>query len=176
MKVVLLGYMGVGKSTLGRLLADHLDVKFIDLDSYIEEKEGQSISDLFENKSEIYFRQQETLALNQLLAVPESMILSLGGGTPVYGDNTQIIKEAEDATSIYLKLKTDTLVSRLFEQREERPLISHINDIEMFEEFVRKHLFERQQFYFLADHVLDITAKTEDQSLGEVIQLLDIKH
>lgn len=176
MKVVLLGYMGVGKSTLGRLLADHLGVKFIDLDSYIEEKEGQSISNLFENKGEIYFRQQETLALNQLLATPEGMILSLGGGTPVYGDNMQIITETEDVTSIYLKLQTDALVSKLFEQRGDRPIISHINDRIEFEEFVKKHLFERQQFYFLADYVLDITAQTEEQSLREVIQLLDVNH
>mgnify|MGYP000488654122 CR=1 FL=1 len=173
MKVVLLGYMGVGKSTLGRLLADHLDVKFIDLDSYIEEKEGQSISNLFENKGEIYFRQQETLALNQLLTTPEGMILSLGGGTPVYGDNMQIITETEDVTSIYLKLQTDALVSKLFEQRGDRPIISHINDRIEFEEFVRKHLFERQQFYYMADHILDVTDRSASDSLDDLIKLLN---
>lgn len=175
MKVVLLGYMGVGKSTLGRLLADILGIKFIDLDSYIEEKEGQNIPNLFKNKGEIYFRKQETIALNQLLTASGGMVLSLGGGTPVYSDNMQNIKEAEHVTSIYLKLQIDALVSKLFQQREERPVISHFKNEEAFEEFVRKHLFERQQYYFQADHVLDLTAKSEQESLEQLLQLLDYK-
>ena len=172
MKVVLLGYMGVGKSTLGKLLADSLNVKFLDLDSFIEEKEGLSITNLFEKKGEIYFRKQETAALNELLSSSEGMVLSLGGGTPVYSNNMKTITEADNVTSVYLKLQIDALVAKLFQQREDRPVISHINDKDKFEDFVKKHLFERQQFYFQADHVLDLTAKNEEQSLEDLLLLL----
>ena len=140
MKVVLLGYMGVGKSTLGKLLADILNVKFLDLDSFIEEKEGLSITNLFEKKGEIYFRKQETAALNELLSSSEGMVLSLGGGTPVYSNNMKTITEADNVTSVYLKLQIDALVAKLFQQCEDRPVISHINDKDKFEDFVKREI------------------------------------
>lgn len=82
MKVVLLGYMGSGKSTVGIKLAKKLSLPLIDLDHFIEEKEQMSIGELFQNKGEIYFRKQEMSYLEFLLSSSEAMILSLGGGTP----------------------------------------------------------------------------------------------
>ena len=173
MKVVLLGYMGVGKSTLGRALADSLKFGFIDLDTYIETEEGSSISELFKTKGEIYFRKQESNYLKEILSRDENIVLSLGGGTPVYADNMKVIVEANDVVSIYLKLQLNGLVAKLYHQRSKRPLIAHYQDESEFEEFVRKHLFERQQFYFLADHVLDLTGKEVNDSLNELLGLLN---
>ena len=143
MKVVLLGYMGVGKSTLGRVLADSFKFNFIDLDSYIENKEDMSIPEIFKIKGEIYFRKLESQCLKEILAKDEDIVLSLGGGTPVYANNMREIIDNQDVISVYLKLQLDELVSKLFQQRSSRPLISHYKDKSEFEEFVRKHLFER---------------------------------
>lgn len=173
MKVVLLGYMGVGKSTLGRLLAETFQLEFIDLDSYIEEVENLSISEIFQKKGEIYFRKAESQALEKLLSEEKDFVLSLGGGTPVYGKNMQNILNAQGVLSLYLKLQITALVDKLFEQRQSRPLISHYTDKTEFEEFVRKHLFERQQFYYMADHVLDVTDQSPTESLEELVQLLN---
>ncbi|SDG62969.1 shikimate kinase [Psychroflexus sediminis] len=173
MKVVLLGYMGVGKSTLGRLLAKTFDLRFIDLDAYIESKEQLTIPEVFQKKGEIYFRKAESLALHEIISKEDNFVLSLGGGTPVYGNNMQNIMEAPGVASVYLKLNIQTLVDRLFLQREFRPLISHYEDKNEFEEFVRKHLFERQQFYFMADHVLDLSGKNASDSLEDLIQVMN---
>ena len=91
MKVILLGYMASGKSTIGRLLAEEKGLKFINLDEYLEEKEEKSISDIFKDKGEIYFRLKENEYLKELLEKKESFVLSLGGGTPCYSSNMDVI-------------------------------------------------------------------------------------
>lgn len=168
-----MGYMGVGKSTLGRLLAKSFQLDFIDLDDYIEDKEKLTIPELFKTKGEIYFRKKEREALSELLFSEKDSVLSLGGGTPVYGNNMQQIIEGDDAISVYLKLDLNYLVDKLFEERATRPLISHYNDKSEFEEFVRKHLFERQQFYYQADHILDVSGKNAQESLKDLLALLN---
>ncbi|MBZ9785920.1 shikimate kinase [Psychroflexus sp. CAK57W] len=173
MKVVLLGYMGVGKSTLGRLLAGTFQQRFIDLDAYIESKEQLKIPELFQQKGEIYFRKAESLALQEIISKEDDFVLSLGGGTPVYGSNMKDVIEASGITSVYLKLNIEALVDRLFLERAYRPMISHYTDKVEFEEFVRKHLFERQQFYYMADHILDVTGKEATESLQDLIKLFN---
>ena len=173
MKVILLGYMGVGKSTLGQLLAESLKFNFIDLDSYIENKEQLSIAKLFDRKGEIYFRKAESLALKEIINKEKNFVLSLGGGTPVYGSNMKNIVEAPGVTSIYLKLNIHQLIDRLFQEKESRPIIAHYTEKNEFEEFVRKHLFERQQFYYMADHILDVTDRSASDSLDDLIKLLN---
>ncbi len=172
MKLVLLGYMGVGKSTLGKLLSKTLNLKFIDLDVYIENQAKLEIPELFKQKGEIYFRKLESKALEDVIQNETNFVLSLGGGTPVYGRNMQTILDAEGLISVYLKLQIEPLVERLFQEKASRPLISHYQNRPELEEFVRKHLFERQPFYFMANHVLDITSKTAEEALHDAIQLL----
>ena len=93
--------MGCGKSTIGKRLANKLSLKFIDLDAYIEEKEQQTIAELFATKGEIYFRLQETIYLKELLASTDDFVLSLGGGTPCYSNNMQQVLTST-AISFYL--------------------------------------------------------------------------
>ncbi len=88
--VVLLGYMGCGKSTVGRLLAKHLNIPFIDLDEYLSSLYGLSIPDLFLKHGEIGFRKLEQKALHELLSTTQTSVLSLGGGTPCYADNMRV--------------------------------------------------------------------------------------
>ena len=163
MKIVLLGYMASGKSTIGREISKKLDMKFIDLDDYISKREKRSISEIFKVEGEIYFRRIERLYLGEILNSKDSFILSLGGGTPCYSNNMELILNS-DASSIYIKASIKTLVSRLIAEKNKRPLVADLEDDKLIE-FVAKHLFERRFFYEQAS----ITVNTEDKSIEEII-------
>lgn len=143
MEIVLLGYMGSGKSTIGRFVSDKMNATFIDLDTYIEEKENMSISQLFSTKGEIYFRKQEGIYLKEIIDTKSNYILALGGGTPCYGTNMQLISNTK---SFYLKASIIFLAERLKKEKKKRPLIANLNDEQLLE-YIGKHLFERAPFY-----------------------------
>ncbi len=145
LKIVLLGYMGSGKSTVGRIVANHLNIKFLDLDDYIEEGEAMSIASIFETKGEIYFRKKEIEYLNKIFSREDSFVLSLGGGTPCFGTNMTFVNE-KTANSFYLNVGINELFDRLIKEKSHRPMISHLQDEELTE-FIGKHLFERSYFY-----------------------------
>lgn len=167
MTITLLGYMGSGKSTIGRDLAVILNYDFIDLDNYIEIKEGCSITEIFKTKGEIYFRKKENGYLKDLLSQKKNIVLSLGGGTPCYADNIQLLK-TKQVVSYYLKLSPNNLADRLFNERALRPLISHLNTKEALQEFIGIHLFERQSYYREASHTLN----TDGLLVNETIELI----
>ena len=152
MKIVLLGYMGSGKSTVGRQLAEKLSLPFLDLDNYIEEKTAKTIPDIFKEKGEIYFRLKEHEALKELLGDPEDAVIALGGGTPCYSNNMELIL-SHTQNVFYLRLGIAALAKRLQSEKEQRPLITHLPDLEL-PEFIGKHLFERAPFYNKAPHIL----------------------
>lgn len=154
MKIVLLGYMGSGKSTIGKCLATHLCIPYVDLDYFIETNEGMSISDLFEQKGVLYFRSIEAKYLKVLIAKNGNTVIALGGGTPVYGDNMSFLKNTPGVSTIYLKWPIEVLTRRLWITKNKRPLISGISSIEELEDFIRKHLFERSFVYHQADRVI----------------------
>ena len=168
--VVLLGYMGSGKSSVGEVLADKTGKPFIDLDHFIEQKLSKTISKIFEEDGIIRFREIEHHALSELLQNNKRAIISLGGGTPCYYNNMSIVNEY--AQSIYLQGSVPMLSTRLFKERSERPLIKNINSMEELQEFVGKHLFERSQFYLKADHTINIDHKKVDEIVEEVITTL----
>jgi len=163
MKIVLLGYMASGKSMIGREISKKLDMKFIDLDDYISKREKRSISEIFKVEGEIYFRKIESSYLGEILNSKDSFILSLGGGTPCYSNNMELILNSE-ASSIYIKADIKTLASRLTAEKNKRPLVADLEDDKLIE-FVAKHLFERRFFYEQAS----ITVHTEDKSIEEII-------
>ncbi len=169
MKVVLLGYMGSGKSSVGKILAQSLKIKFYDLDDYIESKEKLTISQLFSTKGEIYFRLKESEYLKELLDADESFVLALGGGTPCYSNNMdQII---ENSISVYLKASLNTLTNRLIKEKDKRPLISELGK-DKFNEFIAKHLFERLLFYEKATYSLSTDEKLIQNLVDEIKTLL----
>ncbi|MEC7264844.1 MAG: shikimate kinase [Bacteroidota bacterium] len=159
MKVVLMGYMASGKSTVGRLLASDLGIQFLDLDSYIEEHEKKSIKTIFSEKGEIHFRKLEHQMLSKILQENASVVLSTGGGTPCYGNNMQTILEKADH-SIYLQMSIPDLVERIAREKENRPLVKDIPDADL-PEFVGKHLFERVPYYSQAHHMISGKGKPE---------------
>ncbi|MFK8060133.1 MAG: shikimate kinase [Polaribacter sp.] len=167
MKIVLLGYMASGKSTIGKKLAKCLSKKFIDLDDYIIEKEKMSISEIFKNRGEVYFRLAENKYLKEILSKKEDLILALGGGTPCYANNMEIINK-ENVTSIYLEGSTATMIERLIRKKSKRPLIASLDDSKI-PEFVAKHLFERRPFYEQAK----IKVKIDNKKKKEVAKELE---
>ena len=159
--------MGSGKSTLGRALATAKNISFVDLDVYIAEREKCSVPDIFKNKGEIYFRKKETYYLQEVLQKEEDMVLSLGGGTPCFGNNMQLI-QAAGAVSIYLKYQPQSLTQRLLQQKDDRPLLAQIKEIDL-EEFIRKHLFDRNPYYAQATYIIAMDGLTPDQSLQKLL-------
>ena len=173
MKIVLIGYMGSGKSTVGRKLAQKRNCKFIDLDDYIEQKEETTIANIFKNKGEIYFRRLETASLEELMNTSEAFVLSLGGGTPCFSGNMELIAAAKETQSVYLALTPQTLASRLINEKAQRPLISHLEDLEALVSFIGVHLFERQPFYRKAQISLPTDTLNPDETVEKIIEILD---
>ncbi|MBS9774262.1 MAG: shikimate kinase [Tenacibaculum sp.] len=167
MKIILLGYMASGKSTIGKLLAENSKMKFIDLDDFIEKKEKKTISFIFKEKGEVYFRLKEHEYLKELLNKKEDFILSLGGGTPCYAKNMDIVLANKNTVSIYLKSTIKTIVKRLEEDNSERPLITNLSKNDLVE-FVSKHLFERSFFYEQANIKVDINNKSIKEIVEEI--------
>ncbi|MGV6831465.1 MAG: shikimate kinase [bacterium] len=169
MKIVLLGYMASGKSSVGRLLANVLNYSYIDLDHYIEEQEESTVQTIFDSKGEIYFRKQELHYLKEVLSNRDNMVLSLGGGTPCFGQNMNFIKQAANAHSIYLKLSPENLALRILEDPQPRPLVDHLKEKEKLIEFIQKHLFERNFYYNQATSKLEVGEKSLQEIVEEIV-------
>ena len=165
MKIILIGYMGSGKSSVGRQLAASLNYKFIDLDQAIAQETGSSISDLFATKGEVYFRKMERKLLAKILTDSSNLVLALGGGTPCYGDMIQFLKSVA-STTVYLKTSNEELTRRLFNERQQRPLIAHLNTELLLNDFIKKHLFERSYFY----NQSDLKVATDYRSVETIVE------
>lgn len=170
MKIALCGYMGSGKSTVSQLLAKKNELAFVELDNEIEKKENLSISEIFSDKGEIYFRKKESLVLQDTLALAKNAVISLGGGTPCYGNNLELLKNNKEVKLVYLKVSPQNLTQRLFKERENRPLIANLDE-EKLEEYIRKHLFERQFYYLQSDFIIDANNKTLEELVKEISEL-----
>ena len=164
MQIVLLGYMGSGKSTIGKKLAASLQLDFIDLDQYIAQKEDCSITNIFSSKGEIYFRKLEQKALKEIMNSERNFVLAVGGGTPCYGNNIDLINAS---TSVYLKTSVKVLYDRLKRQKQKRPLIKNIRT-EDLQEFIAKHLFERSSYYEKAKVIVHTEEKEVYQVVNEI--------
>ncbi|HEY9184428.1 MAG TPA: shikimate kinase [Salegentibacter sp.] len=172
MKIFLAGYMGSGKSLLGKQLAKRLNHDFLDLDDQIEVMEGNSIHDIFNKKGELYFRRLETKVLKDVLEDKSDLVVSLGGGTPCYGKNLELIKETPQSKIIYLKASVEELTRRLFPEKIHRPVISHLETQEALEEFIRKHMFERGYYYHQSDIIVNVNNAEPEDTLNEIMEKL----
>ncbi|MBU2998166.1 AAA family ATPase [Cellulophaga baltica] len=166
MKIVLIGYMGSGKSTIGKLLSKKLNINFIDLDEYIESKLNMSVLEIFSSKGEIFFRKKEHEYVQELMLEKKSFILSTGGGTPCYSNNLGVISE-KTSNVFYLKVSIPGLVDRLSKEKEHRPVIKNIPD-EDLPEFIGKHLFERNNFYLQSTNIISCDGKTAEEITEEI--------
>lgn len=169
MIISLVGYMGSGKSHISKILSEKLDFKLIDLDKEISRRNKLTIPEIFEKKGEIYFRKLEREALEEILATEENVVLSLGGGAPVYYNNMEIINH--NSKSFFLRASINTLSERLSKQKEKRPLIANISE-ENLPEFIAKHLFERNEFYSKAQFNINTDNREPEDIVAEIIEKL----
>ncbi len=144
MTIFLLGFMGSGKSTIGKSLAITLGYNFIDLDHYIENQEGRSVSEIFAAKGEDHFRELETRYLKELALSEANTVLSLGGGTPCFNNNMKLANSL--GITVYLQTGNDELYDRLKDQTANRPLLSGKNEEEL-KGFITGKVHEREPFY-----------------------------
>lgn len=145
-RIFLIGYMGAGKSTMGKSLAQVMGLEFIDLDNFIEARQHKTVKEIFAEVGEDGFRQIERNALLEV-ADYENVILSLGGGTPCFFDNMEIVNRA--GKSVYLKPTEEVLLSRLIKGKHKRPLLAQKTDDEILA-FIREQLAWREPYYLKA--------------------------
>lgn len=146
----LLGFMGAGKSYVGRELAAIWDVEFIDLDDLIIKKAGKSIPEIFKEDGEAHFRQLEQICLKGTCS-PKAKIIALGGGTPCFFDNMDWIKK--HGYSVFLDMPVDTLIERLRTETGGRPLL-HNKTKEELKQFIEEKLNSRRSFYEQANLIV----------------------
>jgi len=166
-KIILLGFMGCGKSTIGRALAKRLDYRFIDLDDEIEKVAKTTISKLFDVKGEAYFRKLESKTLKTTLSKQGKVVIALGGGTPCYNKNMQLIKYLP---SFYIRCGIDVLAKRLAKEKAHRPIIAKKKQSEL-KSFIAKKLSERRQFYRKATHTL-VGARAKAKIISRIESLI----
>ncbi|HNR41942.1 MAG TPA: shikimate kinase [Bacteroidales bacterium] len=150
-RIFLIGFMGSGKSTLGRKLAVSLGWTFVDMDEKIVEKAGMKIPEIFSVLGEPWFREMETKVLRSL-AKSENLVVSTGGGAPCHSGNMKFMLET--GLTIYLKLNPSQLASRLVNSKTERPLIKNIDETEL-PDYISGKLHEREEWYSLAAITID---------------------
>ena len=138
MKVVLVGFMGSGKSTVGKLLSERLGVPFVDTDVEVEKRTGMDIPEIFKKKGEEYFRGLERRIIEELLSLPYLLVISTGGGLPAYSNNMELLNKK--AFTVYLEADFDTLWKRISTDSN-RPLVK------LGKERVRE-LFERRRPFY----------------------------
>ena len=170
MIVILIGYMGSGKSSIGRKISKKCEIDLVDLDDYIEKKENMIVSEIFDKKGEVYFRKKENKYLKELLESKQDKIISLGGGTPCYGENMKLILKSTPFV-FYLKASINTLLKRLVKGKSHRPLIKNISD-EDLPEFIGKHLFERNFYYMQSHKIINVDNISRKKVAKKITKLL----
>lgn len=163
----LVGYMGCGKSTIGRKLARVLRLPFRDTDNCIEEREGATVFDIFHYEGEERFRTIEREVLEEVIAAEGAAVISTGGGLPAWGDNMERMNEV--GRTIYLKRSAENIASRLSPYgRQKRPRLRGLNDEELVV-FMRQDMAQRDPFYSLALQVVECEGKSDEAILREII-------
>ena len=151
-RIIIIGYMGAGKTTVGKALAKETGLQFYDLDWYIEGRMRKTVPQLFAERGEDGFRQVERTMLHEA-AEFEDVILSCGGGTPCFFDNMDYMNAQGD--TVYLKASPEVLCAHLRMGKTRRPLLEGKTPEELLG-FVTEQLARREQYYLAARHVLDV--------------------
>ena len=152
-RIILVGYMGSGKTTVGRALAKELGLQFYDLDWYIESRRHKTVPQIFAERGEEGFREIERNMLHEV-AEFEDIVLSCGGGTPCFFDNMDYMNGKGDV--IWLKADAEVLYKHLLMGKTERPLLKGKSPEELIT-FIKEQLEWREPYYSKARHVLDVS-------------------
>ena len=163
--IVLIGFMGVGKTSVGRRVADTLKKEFIDTDQEIEKITGLSIMEIFNKYGEIRFRSEEKLVIAKI-AEKTNCVISTGGGAILDTGNVQALKR--HGIFIYLKASPEKIQARV-KKRGGRPLLQRNKSVE----YIQELLNQREQYYSLyADHVVDTTNLSIQETVEEILALV----
>ena len=151
-RILIIGYMGAGKTTLGKVLAKDLGLPFYDLDWYIESRMMKTVPQLFAERGEDGFRKVEHNMLHEV-AEFEDVVISCGGGTPCFYDNMEYMNAQGD--TVYLKASPEVLYAHLQMGKVERPLLKNKTREEM-QAFIQEQLAEREKYYIKARHIFNV--------------------
>ena len=175
--IILIGMAGVGKTTVGKALADRLGVEFIDLDKNIESRCGVDISRIFEIEGEVGFREREFIELTRTLAIKSKFVLSVGGGCVIRDVNQSIIR-AFPATIIQLYAEIIDLVDRIIKSPpSKRPLLGSCLDHNDMKKKLDALYQERKNYYDgISDIKLDTSLLRPNQTVDEIIELITQKY
>lgn len=158
MVIFLIGFMGCGKSTIGRMVAKRLDYRFADTDKMVEARAGKSVREIFDQDGEAVFRVMETEMLLQF-ASEENVIVATGGGTPCAAGNIEIMKRT--GRIVYFNAGAECLYGRLYRGRERRPKLAGMDD-ETLMAYIKESLSEREHYYSQASMVIDCNGVSDE--------------
>lgn len=164
MIISLIGFMATGKTAVGKRLSKRLEYPFIDLDSYLEEKNNLKVSEIFELKGEKFFRKQENSSLKEILIKYNNLVLSPGGGIILEQKNIELLKEK--TVPFLLKASPQTIMDRI-EDLKKRPLLNNEKPVSV----IKKLLKQREKYYNQFEYVI----KTDGKNLDEVVDDIIIK-
>jgi shikimate kinase len=166
-----MGYMGSGKSTIGKLLASKLHLNFTDFDDYIETWEKKTVADIFENEGEDKFRQLEHIYLKEII-LKDNTVISLGGGTPCFNNNIEIINK--NGISVFIEMDAAALAKRLIKAKRKRPLIQGMNEVDL-KFFIDANLEKRSTFYSQAHYIVKSENRSAEELAEKLKQLMEKK-
>jgi shikimate kinase len=167
-RIILLGYMGSGKTTIGKALSLALNMRFYDLDWYIENRMRKTIAHIFSERGEEGFRKIEYNMLHEVCEF-EDVIISCGGGTPCHFDNMDYMNRQGE--TVYLKALPEVLYGHLSMGRVVRPLLGGKTQAELLAH-IREHLVQRETFYQKAKHTLDVSLMDDYEKIKISVQKL----
>lgn len=164
--ISLIGFMGSGKTTVGRLLADRLKLNFIDIDKVIEERVGMKIWEIFDKYGEEYFRILESQVIKEVLSKAYNAVIACGGGAVIREDNVNILRK--NSIVVYLRISVDEAYKRL-EDCSDRPLLKVDDKLGAISKLLRV----RESLYLrAADKVVDVDGRTPEEIVDYIIKLL----
>ncbi len=170
-RIFLTGYMGAGKTTIGKDLSKRMGLSFIDLDLYIESRYLKSVPQLFAEKGEAAFRDIEQRMLHEVAAF-EDVLISTGGGAPCYADNMAFMNR--QGTTVYLKVSVDELANRLEACKSTRPVLAGRKG-ETLKAFIAETLVKREPFYLQASVVFDAEVMLTETDVKTISKALEVK-
>lgn len=159
MRIFLIGFMGSGKTTVGRPLAKALGLRFVDMDHHITDSRHKTVGELFETLGEAGFRELERETLAELSA-QDDLVVATGGGAPCFFDNMETMNRA--GSTIYLQVSPEGLLARLKHGRDKRPLLRGKSDEELLR-YIRETLAGREKFYRQARIAVDCDGYSDAQ-------------
>ena len=168
-RIFLTGYMGAGKTTLGKAFARKLNVPFIDLDWYIEERFHKTVGELFTERGEAGFRELERNMLHEV-AEFENVVISTGGGAPCFYDNMEFMNET--GSTVYLKVSVEELAKRLEICKSTRPVLKGRSGDELVA-FIAESLEKRTPHYMKASIVFDAEVMLTETDVHEISEALE---